>query len=276
MRKLCCVLLGISLASSTIAGVPSSNKTTQMNDKTTAWKPTVFDISATQLQPNYQGTEPKKFFEIYEQKLNLLSKDDFETSVEYARRTADKNALLFPINTRNSYAFRITKINFKYDADKQVYYAPRDKPRYQCLQPTSLDKWLMCGIASNSIWNENNKTVYLTIFQLAIVNHSQLLNIAFYQRPSPTSVETFNAWVDDPLATFIGSINVPLKNARLLKDKTITVLFVGHVTDAIDLTSSEKGINLITVNQSVPFRVQKIIYYVLETGEILDSVDVPY
>ncbi len=88
---------------------------------------------------------------------------------------------------------------------------------------------------------------------------------------------------DDYNPKFLGSVSIPLEQARLLQGKTITTLFIGRIPDAKiirDFSSSEatikSPIEFYSSSKGLPFEVHRIIYYVLETGEILGSVDIPY
>jgi hypothetical protein len=78
------------------------------------------------------------------------------------------------------------------------------------------------------------------------------------------------------------NISVPLEKARNLKGKNIGVLFIGRVTGAefikynsgVTATISSPHESFYTV-YGVPFDLKKIIYYVVQTGEILGQKEPP-
>jgi len=78
-----------------------------------------------------------------------MKKGEFETSEELARRIANKDAVLAPINTSDLYAFRIGNINIKYDADTQAYIIGERSFGYQCKETLKKD-WITCKVASIS------------------------------------------------------------------------------------------------------------------------------
>ena len=63
------------------------------------WVPTAFANDIERLPAGYQGLDPVKFLSMYKSKTSDLKKGEFETSEEFVLRTANKDALLQPINT---------------------------------------------------------------------------------------------------------------------------------------------------------------------------------
>lgn len=96
------------------------------------WEPT-----ADRLPPNYLGIDPVKFFKMFKSKVGNLKKGEFETSKEFAKRTANKDLLLSPINTADLYAFRIADIHIDYNADAQTYLIEYScEEAYECNSKT--------------------------------------------------------------------------------------------------------------------------------------------
>lgn len=74
-------------------------------------------------------------------------------------------------------------------------------------------------------------------------------------------------------------LRVPLEKARNLKGMEVALLFIGRVTDAKIIEGAgarvepkiDSGIpvDIFTTEEAVPFELKKIVYYVVQTGEIL-------
>lgn len=244
------------------------------------WEPTAFGADDAQLPSNYQGLDPIKFLEMFKSKVVSLKKGEFETSEEFTQRTANKDSLLSPISTTDLYAFRITNIPIKYDADAQTYLIG-GQFGYACQETYSFGKfkdWVTCKVAptrrDNDTYTGRNaygasRAVERTRghdFALAIVKGSPVLGAAFLQE----------RYLKDRY-TFQDRLPVPLEKARDLKDMKVAVLFVGRVIDAKLVegrgTLVEPKIDspndIFIMEEAVPFDLRKVIYYVIQTGEIL-------
>lgn len=60
------------------------------------WEPTAFSLDIDRLPPNYLGLDPVKFYIMFKSKVENIKKGEFETSKEFAKRTANKDLLLSP------------------------------------------------------------------------------------------------------------------------------------------------------------------------------------
>ena len=285
--QLSLLLIGTLLASVAFAAENSLKKRKKAEDiqVTTApapktvvkpWEPTAFDQDVGRLPPNYPGLDPVKFFEMFKSKVGSLEKGEFETSEEFTKRTANKDALLSPINTTDTYAFRISDISVKYDADAQTYLIG-GQYGYSCKATYSFD-WVTCKVSTVSRDDDTyvgsnaygaSRTVERTRgrdFALAMTKGSAVLSTAFTQERDRKDRLSFQ-----------DRLPMPLEKARDLKDMKVAVLFVGRITDAKIVEGRgttikpriDWPINMFIMEEAVPFELKKLIYYVIQTGEIL-------
>lgn len=248
------------------------------------WEPTVFTLDTDRLPPNYHGLDPVKFYEMFKSKVENIKKGEFETAKEFAQRTANKNLLLSPINTSDLYAFRIS--NFRplvYDADIQAYHF-YGHLGYSCGGAYSSGKnknWVTCKVDSISRKTDTyagsnafgaSRNVERTEghdFALAIPKGSVALRAAFSK---DREITDYYKWRE--------RFRVPLEKARNLKGMELALLFIGRVTDAkivkgegwrvmptIDDNLGPRDIDI--TEDAVPFEIKKIVFYVVQTGEIL-------
>jgi hypothetical protein len=235
------------------------------------------------LPPNYLGINPVKFFEMFKSNVEKLKKGEFETSKEFAQRTANKDLLLSPINTSDLYAFRISHTfikNFiKYVADTQTY-----RIDYTCEETYSFGKdknWVTCKVApikeeedtyiGSNAFGAGSRTVERTRghnFAIAILKGSVTLRAAF------SKDRELKDWYK-----LRDRLRVPLEKARNLKGMELALLFIGRVTDAKIIEGCTTIIkpkiddaiplDVFITEDAVPFDIKKIVFYVVQTGEIL-------
>lgn len=289
-KHLSLLLIGTLLASVAVAAEKSPKKkraegipvATAPAPKTVVkpWEPTAFVQDGDRLPPNYSGLDPVKFFEMFKSKVGSLKKGEFETSEEFAQRTSNIDALLSPINTADTYAFRISDISIKYDADAQTYLIG-GQYGYSCKETYSFGEfkdWVTCKVSPVSRDNDtyvgsNAYGASLTVertrgrdFSLAIAKGSAVLSTAFIQE----------RYLKDQY-TFQDRLPVPLEKARDLKDMKVAVLFVGRITDAKIVEGRgtliepkiDSPTDIFIMEEAVPFVLKKVIYYVIQTGEVL-------
>ena len=251
-----------------------------------AWEPTAFSLDTDRLPPNYLGIDPVKFYEMFKSKVENIKKGEFETAKDFAQRTANKDLLLSPINTSDLYAFRISDIkmeyHIKYNADAQTY-----RIDYSCKETYSFGNfgksknWVTCKVDSISRKTDTyagsnafgaSRNVERTEghdFALAIPKGSVALRAAFSKDREPTD---YYKWRE--------RFRVPLEKARNLKSMELALLFIGRVKDAkiikgqttilkptIDDPFGPRDIYI--TEDAVPFEIKKIVFYVVQTGEIL-------
>ncbi len=251
---------------------------------TTPWAPTALPLEGGHLPANYTGLDHRKFLELFRSKVEGLKKGEFETSAEFEQRTANTDILLAPINTSDLYAFRVDNVDIKYDADSQVYEIGSSPLSPFCRETYSIGAskvWVTCKLAVISRQYDRytgtnaygaSSVVERTIgsdFALAFRKDSPILKLAVFYRRYP---------IDDRYA-FQDKISVPLEKARSLGGSQLTVLFVGRVSDAQVVEGRGRlvepklssPVDILITEDAVPFDLVKIIYYVIQTGEILEQ-----
>jgi hypothetical protein len=280
------LLVGLLIASTALAaGQTEGTDTGAVSAQKTVdgyWEPTAFVEEAGRLPAGYKGLDPKKFLDMFKSRVAGLKKGEFETTAEFAQRTSNKDALLAPINTIELYAFRNdlidSKYGFRYDADSQTYTIGGLIGNYSCSEAIWSDKWVICNVSiitrSHDTYEGTNafgasRTVEReggSNFALAFLKNSPLLSSVMSQR-------NYRYEYEDKLS-------VPLEHARRLKDMELAVLFVGRVGAAqiVENRSSYRPTldwprEVSITAYAVPFVIKKIVYYVVQTGEILGQRD---
>jgi hypothetical protein len=243
------------------------------------WQPTPFGINVGGLPPNYQGIDPVKFFEIFKSRVGNLKKGEFETSEEFAQRTANIDSLLSPISSSDLYAFHMKNVSVKYDADAQDYVID-----YSCEETYNFGEqagWVTCVVAPISRENDTyvgsnaygaSRTIKRTRgrdFAIALPKGEKGASPLFaIFRPGRYLRDSYKYQDDVP---------VPLEQARSLKNLSLGVLFVGRITDAKLIegrgTLVEPKIDspndIFIIEEALPFELKKVVYYVIQTGEII-------
>jgi hypothetical protein len=283
MYRVALLLTCLLITSSAIA---ADNTQKQKKTKGTAvsakkvvkpWEPTAFIQEGERLPVGYSGLDPKKFYAMFKSKTEGLKKDEFETSEEFAKRTENKDALLAPINTSDLYAFQKGSTYIKYDADAQAYTIEAF-----CEETYYSTNILTCKMAElnreHDTYTGGNAYGASVIvrrtrgndFALSILNDTPFFDAMFTSSKS-------NKFTHGYKDTF----SIPSEKARNLKDLTIGLLFIGRVTDAEIIVGRERLLKPeidkpydVEIDQlAVPFDVKKVVYYVIETGEVLGQKD---
>lgn len=280
------ILLICLLIAPTVSAADKTLKQNKTKSKkiATSWKPVAFDDTAQRLPANYSGLNPISFYNMYKGKVDKLEKGKYETSEEFERRIADKDALLAPITTSDLYAFRMEDIAVQYDADAKSYKVGDVSfiGNYSCKETRSLKtekEEITCKVTSisrqNSTYTGSNaygasrtvKRIKGLDFALAIPKSSPAFSQVFSKDPS--DYKSFIYYYRD-------NLSVPLEKAREIRED-LSVLFVGRVSDAKIVTGREtyrdptidSPNDTMIYQNAVPFDLNKIIYYVRKTGEIL-------
>lgn len=284
MYRVALLLTCLLITSSAIA---ADNTQKQKKTKGTAvsakkvvksWEPTAFIQEGERLPVGYSGLDPKKFYAMFKSKTEGLKKDEFETSEEFALRTSNNDALLAPINTSDLYAFQMENLFIEYDADAQAYTI-----KFLCKKTFySSDQNLTCKVATltrevATYTGQNSYGASVTVrrtrgsdFALSILNTTPFFNTMFTHAKSLNSTYRYK-----------DTFSVPSERARNLKDLKIGILFVGRVTGAKLVEGLASFIepeidnphDLLITQIAVPFDVKKVVYYVIETGEVLGQKD---
>lgn len=257
----------------------SSTKTTRKIAEK-QWLPEPFPESVENLPSGYLGLNPRKFYELFNKKTTSITKDEFETSEEFVKRTSDKNQILSPLTISDNYAFKIESFKdfyrLQYDADLAIFTTGQFG--YSCGPSHSMEKnnnYEICSVApitehedvyiGSNAYGATREVNSSNILELALAIPKDSLLLKKYEKAAPDG--------------FQDRISVPLDKARTLSDKEIGVLFVGKLLDIQSIRGHTTHIKPtiddpreIRVNRTaIPFDLKKIIYYVVETGEILEQ-----
>ena len=243
---------------------------------------TPFSDDEGPLKAGYTGVNYKRLHALISAKSRVIpKKGEFETSEEFAHRTADKDALLAPLSTRQLYAFQMQPIEVTYNADTQAFEIG-SKYNSHCKEermPADIDKpWVTCLVGSisrntDSYIGTNSFGVKRKILRTVGLDFA----IAYQRAEAPTGYVVQSIGHGVRGFTFQDTVEVPLEKARTLKDKKIAVLFVGHLLDAriiqgeaiTNSPSVSDPTDIFIKQDAVPIEIKKIIYYVVPTGEVL-------
>lgn len=244
------------------------------------WTPSVFVLDGQTLPKGYEGIEANEFLKLLKSKLDGLKKGEFETSSEFAQRNANSGSLIYPINTTDLYAFQIRDIALKYDADTLSY--PLNEYALTCGDVGEFPTLVSCRIGN--IYHKADTYIASNAYGASLtVNRIRAKNVAL--AISKSSVMFSDMLIERKYFKHLyhckGRIDVSIEKARNLKELTIAALIVGNVNEAkiIDghITLVEPKIetpnDVMVIEEAIPFNVKKVIYYIVETGEILSQKD---
>jgi len=242
------------------------------------WKPEVFADKIDKLPANYEGVDKKQLYRMFKEKVASVIKGEFETTSEFVKRTASKDALLAPINTSDLYAFKKNMI-FSYNADAQAYTIG-GKYDWSCRSAAAYgnDKdWFTCNKSAISQTEDTyvGSNAYGATFTVKRIRGNNVA-LAILKGTLPSDLYSKDQRSNE-YYNYQDLLPVPLEKARTLKDNKLSVLFIGQVTDARLVKGSDEiasptidyPTDRYTTVEAIPFKLRKIIYYVYETGEIL-------
>ncbi|MGZ5551157.1 MAG: hypothetical protein ACXW0J_07125 [Nitrososphaeraceae archaeon] len=260
---------------------------TEVEIKAKPWQPIAFSLEGDHLPPNYMGLDPKEFLELFESRINSfkLTKDEFETTEEFEKRIANKDAILFPLNTSTLYAFRINSIPVKYDADTQVYvigneYIGCHNANSYYLTSDSKDDWYTCKV--DTIFNYSDSYTGSNAFGISLPitrTISKEFSLAIKKNRLFDDVFDSKKYQDEYIYT--DKVFIPIEKARSLRNMSIAVLFVGQINGTQIIQGKgyrkkptiDSPTEIIDKEYAVPFNLTKVYYYVIESGEIIEQRD---
>lgn len=245
-----------------------------------SWTPEIYSEDATSLPRKYMGTNGKKMHALLKSSLTSLKKGEFETTSAFEARTADKEALIAPLNYKDLYAFSVELgySKLKYDADTQEYLVAEG---FTCGKPPirgEREGWMNCRV--ETVWSKSDTYVGANVFGVSneikrFRGHD--FSISIYKRQRGMNLDDLFSIGDSNRMYLIDRISVPIEKAVTLKGKNIRALIVGRLLEA-RLIEDVKYVwrptisspsDMLVTEDAVPFAVSKIVYYVYETGEIL-------
>ena len=232
-----------------------------------------FVVDQTRFQANYTGVDERLFFDVFKKQLGALTKRKSESDEQFVARAADTESVLRPISTKTAYAFLIPGLAASYNPARQVFVFG-GKHGYGCQASGFLDGHVTCGIREHPLQAEStdggaagtSQNAVHEIHGLAIPVDSLFVQDSFK--------------LDRNKFYFHRELPVAEEKARELHGATLSVLFVGKVTEGRFVNArGEKLLPVVkrahgatALEYDVPFQVDRIVFYVQQTGEILHQV----
>ncbi len=242
------------------------------------WKPTPY---SGKIVPGYKGENAVRFYQVFANSAARNKKGEFETTAAYDARTSDVNAIIAPIDTQARYAFELGT-TATYDADRQVYRVGY-KDAYHCglasLQNLQA-KTVLCKIAEQSISSDDyvGQNAFGATRQVSRIR-GQKVSLTF-PRDIVERADLFTRIDTIGNYSLVHDVSVPLDKAVTLRGKDVDVLLVGRITGSKlvpgrgDYTSPtiDNPLDIIVNEVALPFQPTSIVFYVVETGEILEEI----
>ncbi len=245
------------------------------------WKPSAYPGSSAPLPAGYKGDDPLRFLDILVASEKKQAKDEFETTAAYEARMANATGLIAPLDMQTTYAFQM-EVSSKYDADKQVFTFGREYDE-QCAADsyTKEDADFVCTLKTDLDPSEKYQAQngYGATFVVTKIRGRKVGITA------PKSVlshkELFKKGIINSYAVN-HTLPMPLDQASQLRGKTIAMLWVGRMSGTkkvpgrallSDATSS-RPTDIFVMNYGLPFTPTEIVFYVVETGQILETIPV--
>jgi hypothetical protein len=242
------------------------------------WQPLPFPESGT-LPKNYKGLDAKRVWHLFKSKEASLKKGEYETTLDYQKRleTAD----LLPLVRESSYAFSLKDVTTSYDADAQQY-SFSDYLFCKKTYDTGDDAgWFTCKI--DTVDSEHSTYIGTNSFGAsAVIDKSTGKDFAIAVRPDSPFFKSV-LFQGDPYNSYKSSyelkttLPLPIEHAKALQGLTIGVLLVGKFAAStliegrptlISPTLNDP-IDIFVMEDAAPFDPQEVVFYVVETGEIL-------
>jgi hypothetical protein len=234
-----------------------------------------FVLTGNTLPKGFTGTSATTVNSAFMLISSRTNKDSFETTDEFNRRLADKARLLDPIKTDVDYAVTIEGLPFTYDADSEIYIVGGKVALggYWCYSSEKPSGWVVCpwGIVyrkKDSYRGTNAYGASVSVERLRLMS----FGMAFKEDGNPL----LNV-VMDWSRLYVDKFPVPIQKAKALKGLTLSTLAVGRFYDLGEILSPSHfqeptltdPVDTGIIRMGVPFDLREIIYYVVETGEIL-------
>ncbi len=263
--------VGVSVSTSALA----AKKKKKMPPKDTAPLLQPFVEGKGRLPEHYAGVDEKRFFEIFKKQLGALEKRKDESLAQFVERAADTETVLKPIGTKVNYAFRVVGLSASYNAARQVYHFG-GKNGYGCPASGFREGYVTCPISDHVLPAE----------RAVSANAEPDVEMATTHEIHGIAIPIDSLFVQDGFQLdrnkfyFNQELPVTEEKVQELRGATVSVLFVGKVAE--DRFVNDRGEKLLpvvkttrhttTVEYDVPFQVSRIVYYVQQTGEILQQV----
>jgi len=274
MRWVSWVLFGVLLSSYALAaGKPQKAEA--------AWVPEKFELNSDRLPANYVGLDRKKVAEVVVAKERTHVKGEFETTEEYKKRLTVVLKDFAPLSVTDSYAFKVPEFSVSYDPDIQAYKVGGGR---WCRRGSNDDRnYVSCTIGSIDR-NESTYTGANAFGRTATIHRVIEKNFALAFPVNSAAVKRLLTWerLSHTNYRFEDRLPVSMEKAKSLKGMEVAALLVGNFLEARFINSDNdrvsdsptinKPYDITVYSKSVPFYPQRLIYYVVETGEILKQI----
>jgi len=268
--------LAVGLSASSSALAAKKKKKAPQKEKPPILQP--FVEGQGQLPEHYMGVDENRFFDIFKKQLGAITQKKDESLAQFVARAANTEMVLKPISTKVAYAFQVDGLPASYDPERQVYQFG-GKNGYGCPASGFRKGYVTCTITVRQLPAESNEAKGAPATEVA-------KTAATTHEIHGLAIPIDSLFVQDVFQLdrnkFYFNQEFPLVEARAreLHDATISVLFVGKVAE--ESFVNERGEKLLpvvkrtrqatTVEYDVPFRINRVLYYVQQTGEILYQV----
>ena len=254
------------------ASVAAENQT---RARTNSPQLATFPEGRDRLPANYDGVNSQKFLGAFKKSVASLKQRKTESDKQFKARAADVEKMLRPISTKATYAFRVPGLVAQYSAHRQAYIFG-GKSGYGCPASGFLEGYVTCGIgeypvasaADSGTGGAKDATgARREAFGLSVRIESGIVQKGFS--------------LDRNKFYFKQELPVTAETAERLKDYRVSVLFVGNVVEERFVNDNGKVVLPIVKNHNdativeydLPFKVNKVVYYVYQTGEILREAE---
>ena len=232
----------------------------------------------SRLPPNYSGIDVKWLYKTLSVSASKMIKSEFETAEEYGRRLRDQSALPAPLNSDDEYSFRIAVFELmhrlSYDADTEQFSTAQFG--MICLDaeksPELTEKFAVCDVSS--LEKEEEEYVGSNSYGSSREirrrrEHSFGLAISKSDSFAVQFLKEYRGFQD--------RFSIPRDLARLTEGRKIGLIFVGRLVSP-QFISGRQTIIIPTISNpsdirvkrtAVHFKPSRIVYFMVETGEIL-------
>lgn len=251
----------------------------------TLWKPVAYPGGSGSLPANYKGEDAYNFFQVFNEAALKIKKDEFETTTAYQARIADVSALIAPIDPNSLYAFKIGTTS-SYDADSQIFTVGY-KNAYNCETPAydlKEGSVFLCTVETHFSPSESyqGQNAYGATVAVKRIRGEKIS--VTVPRSMMVLADVFSKVDSIGNYSVIHTIPMPIEQASALRGKHLDVLFVGRIAGPTMVSgrimSSKPTINdptdMFVSQNGIPFEPTSVVFYVVETGQILETVKADY
>lgn len=238
----------------------------------------VFDHTSSSLTRDYKGTSPKLFLSIAEQKLKPLVRGEFDTDADMESRLIARKSTMKPLSMEEQYAFRMdnseNRLRFLYNVALQSFNP--ESYGYMCGRDRSMN-YTICDVGPVEIQEKS----YIGSNAFGVKAEIDYRREKVFGVAIPTNNSLYSHIFRN--GYFSEGVAVPAEKAKAIGSNNIGVVFVGTIAQAAIIDGERTVIeptrespnDFIISRRAVPFNLNKVLYFVKSTGEILKTVTIP-